>query len=166
MKAASFASSTRSSSSSLPSKSTSSSASLPRTQSFLAYYTSTTPDSPHKRARLKTILVLSLSGLYDPDAVRRRLDEAGEKERGVLVFERALLEGKVSGVWSFLFLNHKPTFAFSFFLAHVSITSPHSHIHRHKITAQRSSYSYTNYKTQYRQRRTVHLEVRWYQNGR
>ena len=138
MTAASFASSTRTSS--LPSASTStttpntrtspsSSTSLQRTQSFLAYYTSTTPDSPHKRARLKTILVLSLSGLYDPDAVRRRLDEAGEKEKGVLVFERALLEGKVGDIRSLLLLNHKSTFAFSFLLAHDSITSPHSHTH-------------------------------------
>ena len=55
-------------------------------------------------------------------------------------------------------------FSLFIFLAHDSITLLLSH--RHKTTAQPSSYSYTNYKTQYRPRRTVHLEARWYQNGR
>ena len=59
--------------------------------SFLSYFASTTPDSEHKRARLKTILLLAGSSLYDPEPVRQRLAEC-EK---ILKLELAIIDGKV-----------------------------------------------------------------------
>lgn len=59
--------------------------------SFLSYFASTTPDSEHKRARLKTILLLSGSSLYDPETIRQRLLE---REK-ILKLELAIINGKV-----------------------------------------------------------------------
>jgi len=59
--------------------------------SFLSYFASTTPDSEHKRARLKTILLLAGSSLYDPEVIRQRLLE---REK-ILKLELAIIDGKV-----------------------------------------------------------------------
>ncbi|KAG6833263.1 hypothetical protein H0H87_009438 [Tephrocybe sp. NHM501043] len=59
--------------------------------SFLAYFASTTPDSPHKRTRLKTILFLAGSGLYDAAAVRPLLLE----HQKLLRLELAIVDGKL-----------------------------------------------------------------------
>jgi len=59
--------------------------------SFLSYFASTTPDSEHKRVRLKMILMLAGSSLYDLDAVRQRILE----RENILKFELAIIEGKV-----------------------------------------------------------------------
>jgi len=64
---------------------------MPNESSFLTYFVSTTPDSDHKRARLKTILLLSGSSLYDPEKVRPRLLE---REK-ILKLELAIIDGKV-----------------------------------------------------------------------
>jgi hypothetical protein len=68
-------------------------ASNPKDASFLSYFNSTTPDSVHKRARLKTVLFLQKSGAYDTPAVLERLE--GSEHRRVLALEAAILEGKV-----------------------------------------------------------------------
>ncbi|PPQ88786.1 hypothetical protein CVT25_010472 [Psilocybe cyanescens] len=59
--------------------------------SFLSYFASTTPDSGHKRARLKMILLLAGSSLYDPELIRQRLSE---REK-ILKLELALIDGKL-----------------------------------------------------------------------
>ena len=59
--------------------------------SFLSYFASTTPESEHKQARLKTILVLAGSSLYDPETIRQQLLE---REK-ILKFELAIIDGKV-----------------------------------------------------------------------
>lgn len=59
--------------------------------SFLSYFNSTTPDSRHKRARLKVILLLAGSSLYETEAIRQRL-LVHEK---LLKFELAIVESKV-----------------------------------------------------------------------
>ncbi|KAF9479756.1 hypothetical protein BDN70DRAFT_906111 [Pholiota conissans] len=59
--------------------------------SFLSYFSSTTPDSEHKRARLKIILFLAGSSFYDPELIRKRLLE----QEKILKFELAIIEGKV-----------------------------------------------------------------------
>ncbi|KIL67469.1 hypothetical protein M378DRAFT_191514 [Amanita muscaria Koide BX008] len=58
---------------------------------FLSYFSSTTPDSDHKRARLKLILFLAGSSLYDPLAVKSRL----EGRTSVLGLEFAILDAKL-----------------------------------------------------------------------
>lgn len=58
---------------------------------FLSYFVSTTPDSEHKRARLKTILFLQASALLDLEAILSRLKE----HSGIFSLEIALVEGKV-----------------------------------------------------------------------
>ncbi|KAL0959788.1 hypothetical protein HGRIS_011474 [Hohenbuehelia grisea] len=63
--------------------------------SFLSYFASTTPDSDHKRTRLKTALFLQASPTYDVGRIRGRLLE----HQKVLQFELAILEGKLG--------NHK-----------------------------------------------------------
>ncbi|EPQ52360.1 hypothetical protein GLOTRDRAFT_140707 [Gloeophyllum trabeum ATCC 11539] len=68
-----------------------SSSSTSSSTSFLSYFVSTTPDSEHKRVRLKTILFLQGSDLYDPEPIKERLAEY-EK---TLVIERAIVEGKL-----------------------------------------------------------------------
>lgn len=79
-------------------------------QSFLTYFSSTTPDSPSKRARLKAVFMLSGSGRYDATRVLDRLLHYGTdggqglakgssgKEadvESVLALELAILYGKV-----------------------------------------------------------------------
>ena len=59
--------------------------------SFVSYFASTTPESEHKRARLKTILILAGSSLYDPETIRQQLLE---REK-ILEFELAIIDGKV-----------------------------------------------------------------------
>ncbi|CCM06014.1 uncharacterized protein FIBRA_08257 [Fibroporia radiculosa] len=59
--------------------------------SFLSYFASTTPDSGATRTRLKAILFLEGSTLYDSQAIRKRLVEY-EK---VLKFELAIVDGKL-----------------------------------------------------------------------
>ncbi|KAG6815680.1 hypothetical protein H0H93_009226, partial [Arthromyces matolae] len=66
-------------------------ASNPTDSSFLSYFASTTPDSPHKRARLKTILFLSGSDLYDPVIVRPLLLD----HQKILTLELAIVDGKL-----------------------------------------------------------------------
>jgi hypothetical protein len=59
---------------------------------YLSYFASTTPDSEHKQRRLKAIIFLQSSTLYDPSIIRQRLtDDAKE-----LTLELAIVEGKVS----------------------------------------------------------------------
>lgn len=58
---------------------------------FISYFASTTPESEHKRARLKTVLMLAGSSFYDPDTIRQQLLE---KEK-ILKFELAIIDGKV-----------------------------------------------------------------------
>ncbi|PIL23200.1 hypothetical protein GSI_14509 [Ganoderma sinense ZZ0214-1] len=58
---------------------------------FISYFSSTTPDSESKRTRLKTILFLQGSTLYDPVTVRTRLDDHTK----ILKLELAILEGKL-----------------------------------------------------------------------
>jgi len=59
--------------------------------SFLSYFVSTTPDSEHKRTRLKTILFLQASALLDLSAILSRLKE----HSNIFSLEIALMEGKV-----------------------------------------------------------------------
>jgi hypothetical protein len=59
--------------------------------SFLSYFASTTPDSEHKRVRLKTILFLQGSTLYDATDARNRLLGAQK----ILKLELAIVDGKV-----------------------------------------------------------------------
>ncbi|KJA17616.1 hypothetical protein HYPSUDRAFT_46248 [Hypholoma sublateritium FD-334 SS-4] len=59
--------------------------------SFLSYFASTTPDSGHKRARLKTILLLAGSSYYDPQVIRNRLSD----QEKILKLELAIIEGKI-----------------------------------------------------------------------
>ena len=58
---------------------------------FISYFSSTTPDSESKRIRLKTILFLQGSMLYDPVTVKTRLNDHAK----ILKLELAILEGKV-----------------------------------------------------------------------
>ena len=62
--------------------------------SFLSYFVSTTPDSEHKRARLKTILFFQASTLLDLEVILSRL----EGQRGIFSLEIALIEGKVPNI--------------------------------------------------------------------
>ncbi|KAI0353913.1 hypothetical protein OH77DRAFT_1406102 [Trametes cingulata] len=58
---------------------------------FISYFASTTPDSEHKRIRLKTVLFLQGSTLYEPEAIRVRLSPHAK----LLKLELAILEGKL-----------------------------------------------------------------------
>ncbi|OSD05085.1 hypothetical protein PYCCODRAFT_1362718 [Trametes coccinea BRFM310] len=58
---------------------------------FIAYFASTTPDSEPKRLRLKSVLFLQGSTLYDPEAIRSRLAAHAK----LLKLELAILEGKL-----------------------------------------------------------------------
>ncbi|KZP18157.1 hypothetical protein FIBSPDRAFT_933616 [Athelia psychrophila] len=62
------------------------------TSSFLSYFSNTTPDSEHKRVRLKTLLFLQGSALYDPTTALSRLKTSGQEK--VLGLELAVLYGK------------------------------------------------------------------------
>lgn len=79
--------------------SASSYASSETSSSFLSYFAGTTPDSEAKRVRLKTVLFLQGSPLYDPAVIRQRLLAAdGDSGKGqVLSLEMAIVEGKVRG---------------------------------------------------------------------
>lgn len=59
--------------------------------SFLSYFVSTTPDSEHKRVRLKTILFLQASALLDLETILTRLNEHST----IFSLEIALIEGKL-----------------------------------------------------------------------
>ncbi|KAF9648447.1 hypothetical protein BDM02DRAFT_3180162 [Thelephora ganbajun] len=59
--------------------------------SFLSYFVSTTPDSEHKRIRLKTILFLQVSALLNSEAILSRLKE----HPSIFSLEIALIEGKL-----------------------------------------------------------------------
>ncbi|TFK38259.1 hypothetical protein BDQ12DRAFT_735823 [Crucibulum laeve] len=74
----------------------------PSPTSFLSYLASTTPDSPAKRTRLKTILFLAGSTLYNPLPIRKKLKAAGREK--VLGLEEAILEGKIGNHREALFL--------------------------------------------------------------
>lgn len=60
--------------------------------SFLSYFASTTPESEHKRVRLKTALFLQGSTLYDPETIRSRLLERSK----ILALELSIVDGKVT----------------------------------------------------------------------
>ncbi|PFH45293.1 hypothetical protein AMATHDRAFT_82908 [Amanita thiersii Skay4041] len=65
---------------------------------FLSYFSSTTPDSEHKRARIKLILFLAGSGIYDVHVVKEQLDAVEVEVEGagsVLKLESAILDGKL-----------------------------------------------------------------------
>jgi hypothetical protein len=62
--------------------------------SYLAHFSSTTPDSPSKRARLRLILFLAGSQLYDPAAVKSKIEDVGRGKS--LALESAIVEGKVN----------------------------------------------------------------------
>lgn len=58
---------------------------------FLSYFASTTPESESKRIRLKTVLFLSASSLYDLPPIRDKLLE----HQKIFALELAIIEGKV-----------------------------------------------------------------------
>lgn len=60
---------------------------------FISYFASTTPDSEHKRVRLKTALFLQSSDHYDFHGLRDIL--AGSRFEKVLKLELCILDGKV-----------------------------------------------------------------------
>ncbi|KIK62992.1 hypothetical protein GYMLUDRAFT_163867 [Collybiopsis luxurians FD-317 M1] len=94
-KAASYSSSS--------SSATSSQSSIPSAPPpFASYFASTTPDSPSKRARLKSLLFLQTSALYDASVIKERIldfhvdgkaAKAGQKP--ILSLELAILESKL-----------------------------------------------------------------------
>lgn len=63
--------------------------------SFPSYFALTTPDSDHKRTRLKTILFLAGSSFYDPEVIR---DSLLPQEK-LLKFELAEIQSKVRVFW-------------------------------------------------------------------
>ncbi|THH17699.1 hypothetical protein EW146_g3170 [Bondarzewia mesenterica] len=66
-------------------------ASNPSSTPFLSYFAATTPDSPAKRARIRTALFLQSSVSYDAQPVRERL----ASQEKVLALEVAIVEGKL-----------------------------------------------------------------------
>ncbi|KAJ7685236.1 hypothetical protein DFH06DRAFT_1357108, partial [Mycena polygramma] len=62
------------------------------TTTFLSYFTSTTPDSPTKLVRLKTVLFLQGSSFYDAALIRERLAPLSKR---VLSLELAIVDGKL-----------------------------------------------------------------------
>ncbi|KAF5369852.1 hypothetical protein D9758_001393 [Tetrapyrgos nigripes] len=58
---------------------------------FISYFASTTPDSEHKRIRLKTALFLQGSSLYDAEAILSRLQQHDK----LLKLEIIIVEGKL-----------------------------------------------------------------------
>ncbi|RDB17168.1 Transforming growth factor-beta receptor-associated protein 1 [Hypsizygus marmoreus] len=58
---------------------------------FLSYFAATTPDSTHKHVRLKTVLFLAGSSLYDPAVIRPLLVE----NQKILRLELAIVDGKL-----------------------------------------------------------------------
>ncbi|KIY53310.1 hypothetical protein FISHEDRAFT_63459 [Fistulina hepatica ATCC 64428] len=74
--------------------SSSSTSKVPTTPSpFISYFSSTTPDSPHKRARLKAALFLQGSDLYNFATVREQLVACSFP--AMLGVEIAIVEGKL-----------------------------------------------------------------------
>lgn len=63
----------------------------PPETSFISYFASTTPDSPHKRARLKLILILAGSSLCDTDLLKQKL----AKFEGILRIEQVILDARM-----------------------------------------------------------------------
>ncbi|KAJ7709853.1 hypothetical protein B0H17DRAFT_1155701 [Mycena rosella] len=59
---------------------------------FFSYFASTTPDSPTKLVRLKTVLFLQGSSLYDAEAIRERLAPLPQR---VFSLELAIVDGKL-----------------------------------------------------------------------
>ncbi|KAF9073468.1 hypothetical protein BDP27DRAFT_1445084 [Rhodocollybia butyracea] len=77
---------------------------------FVSYFASTTPDSPSKRARIKTLLFLQTSGLYDASIIKEKIlgvlattsegagSSSGSKAKHkplILGLELAILESKL-----------------------------------------------------------------------
>ncbi|KAH7886861.1 hypothetical protein F5I97DRAFT_1806891 [Phlebopus sp. FC_14] len=62
--------------------------------SFLSYFASTTPDSPSKRIRIKTLLVLQAMATENAEGVKKRIVEGGCEK--VLGLEMAVLSSKLS----------------------------------------------------------------------
>ncbi|KAF8690330.1 hypothetical protein AX14_003009 [Amanita brunnescens Koide BX004] len=62
----------------------------PPETAFISYFASTTPDSPHKRARLKLILILAGSPLYDANLLKQTL----AKLEAVLRIECAIVDAR------------------------------------------------------------------------
>ncbi|KAJ6547615.1 hypothetical protein B0H19DRAFT_1075416 [Mycena capillaripes] len=62
------------------------------TTTFLSYFASTTPNSPTKLARLKALLFLQGSALYDTELIRERLAPV---LKPVLSLELAIVDGKL-----------------------------------------------------------------------
>jgi hypothetical protein len=62
-----------------------------QSQSFVAYFASTTPDSEHKRNRLKTIIFLQGSSQYNAAQILERLQQHAK----ILSSEIAILDGKL-----------------------------------------------------------------------
>ncbi|KAJ6596948.1 hypothetical protein DFH09DRAFT_106793 [Mycena vulgaris] len=62
------------------------------TTTFFSYFASTTPNSPSKLVRLKTILFLQGSSLYDAEVIRERLVPLSKR---ILSLELAIVDGKL-----------------------------------------------------------------------
>lgn len=62
----------------------------PPETAFISYFASTTPDSPHKRARLKLILILARSPLYNANLLKQAL----AKLEAVLRIECAIVDAR------------------------------------------------------------------------
>lgn len=63
---------------------------------FLTYFAQTTPESPHRQARLKTCLFLQGSPLYSPEKVLSLLQDTSQHQGADLLrFELAILFGKI-----------------------------------------------------------------------
>ncbi|KAJ6630857.1 hypothetical protein B0H10DRAFT_1983437 [Mycena sp. CBHHK59/15] len=60
--------------------------------SFFSYFASTTPDSPAKLIRLKSVLFLQGSSLYDAENIRERLLPYSKR---ILTLELAIVDGKL-----------------------------------------------------------------------
>ncbi|KAK7020572.1 hypothetical protein R3P38DRAFT_2970278 [Favolaschia claudopus] len=61
------------------------------TRTFFLYFAKSTPDSPTKLTRLKTVLFLQGSSLYDAELIRERLSPS----KRVLSLESAIVDGKL-----------------------------------------------------------------------
>ncbi|KAJ7046834.1 hypothetical protein C8F04DRAFT_1061878 [Mycena alexandri] len=59
---------------------------------FFSYFASTTPDSPSKLVRLRTVLFLQGSSLYDAELIRERLVPPSKR---ILSLELAIVDGKL-----------------------------------------------------------------------
>jgi len=66
---------------------------------FLFHLAFETPDSDHKQVRLKLVLMLQGSNLYELESVRRKLRVQESSLRNILCLETAILDAKVSAKW-------------------------------------------------------------------